>query len=93
MEKLQTGDSAPAYATSFVCWLLMATVLALVAPHFAEGVGAMLHMGILLWLGFSDTTGLTQDRFSGKPLRLWVIDSGYQVASLAVMAVVLGLWR
>ena len=92
IKELQTGTS-PAHAISFACWLMMATVLALIAPHFGDGIGAILLMGILLSLGFSATTGLTQNRFSGKPVSLWVIDSGYQIASIVIMSVVLGLWR
>jgi len=91
LERMQAG-MAPTYALSFVCWFVMATVLALIAPHFGEGVGATLHMGALLWLGFSATIGLTNNRFSDKPLSLWVIDAGYQLGSIALMAVVLGLW-
>ena len=87
------ANATPAYLVSFICWFVMATVLALVAPHFGEGVLAMVHMALLFWLGFAATTGLTTNRFSGKPIRLWVIDTGYQAVSLIIMAVVLGLWR
>ena len=91
VKEMQAG-MGPTYAISFLSWLVMATVLALVAPHFGEGVGAMLHMGVLLWLGFSATVGLTNNRFSDKPLSLWLIDAGYQIGSIVIMAVVLGLW-
>jgi len=30
---------------------------------------------------------------SDRPIRAWVIDAGYQVASLSIMAAVLGSWR
>ena len=86
------SSAGPSYAISFLCWLVMATALALVAPHFADGVGGMIHIGLLLWFGFSATVGLTNNRFSGKPLSLWAIDAGYQVVSITIMAVVLGLW-
>ena len=91
VKEMQAGMGLT-YAISFLCWLVMATALALVAPHFGEGVGAMIHMGVLLWLGFSATVGLTNNRFSGTPFSVWVIDSGYQVGSIVIMAVVLGLW-
>ena len=91
VKEMQAG-MGPAYAVSFLCWLVMATVLASIAPHFGEGVGAMLHTGLLLWLGFSATVGLTNNRFSDKPISVWVIDAGYQVVSVAIMSVVLGLW-
>ena len=91
-KEMQSG-AAPAYVVSLVCWFAMALALALVGPHFGEGVGAMLHMGLMLWLGFAATTGITTTLFSGRSIRAWVIDAGYQVASVALMAVVLGLWR
>ena len=91
LKRMQAG-MAPTYALSFICWFAMATILAVVARHFGEGVGATLHVGLLLWIGFSATIGLTNNRFSDKPLSLWGIDAGYQLASIAVMAVVLGLW-
>lgn len=92
LKEMQAG-ATPAYVVSFVCWFVMATVLALVAPHFGQGVGAMIHMALLFWLGFAATTGLTQNMFSDRPIRAWVIDAGYQVASLTIMGAVLGVWR
>ena len=91
LRRMQAG-MGPTCALSFVCWFVMAAILAVVARHFGEGVGPTFHVGLLLWLGFSATVGLTANRFSDKPLGLWAIDAGYQVASIAVMAVVLGLW-
>ncbi len=91
IRKMQAG-MGPTYAISFVCWLVMATMLALIAPHFGDGVHTIFGVGLHLWLGFSATVGLTANRFSNKPLRVWLIDAGYQVASIAVMSVVLGLW-
>ncbi len=92
LEGMQSG-MGPTYALSLVCWFVMATILAVVASHFGEGVGPTFHVGLHLWLGFSATVGLTNNRFSDKPLSLWAIDGGYQVASIGVMSVVLGLWR
>ena len=90
-KEMQAGMGAT-YAISFLCWLVMATVLASIAPHFGDGVGATLHMGLMLWLGFGTTVALTNNRFSDTPIVVWVIDAGYQVVSVAIMAVVLGLW-
>ena len=90
--RMQAGMGR-SYALAFACWLAMATMLALVAPHFGEGVGATLHFGVLLWFGFSATVGLAANRFSDKPLGAWLIDAGYQLTSVVIMAVVLGAWR
>ena len=91
MERMRAG-LAPTLALSFLCWFVMAAILAVVASHFGEGIGATLHVGVLLWLGFSATVGLTNNRCTGKPLRLWAIDAVYQLESIALMAIVLGLW-
>ena len=92
LERMQSGMGST-YALSFVCWFVMATILAVIASHFGEGVAPTFHVGPHLWRGFSATVGLTNNRFSDKPLSLWAIDAGYQLASIAVMAVVLGLWQ
>lgn len=92
LPRMQSG-MGPTCAASFACWFVMATVLALIAPHFGAGVRSTLGVGFHLWLGFSATVGLTNNLFSDKPLRLWFIDAGYQLASVAVMAVVPGFWR
>ena len=91
LEGMEEGMGAT-YALSFVCWFVMAMILAVVARHFGEGVGSTLHTGVLLWLGFSATTGLMNNRFSDKPLGLWLIDAGYQLGSIGLMAIVIGLW-
>ena len=91
VKEMQAG-AGKLYGISFVCWFVMATVLALIGEHFGENVPAMLHTGLLLWIGFSATTGLTTNLFSDKPIKLWLIDAGYQVVSVTLMAVVLGLW-
>ena len=91
LEGMQEGMGAT-YALSFVCWFAMAMILAVVARHFGEGVGSTLHTGVLLWLGYSATTGLMNNRFSDKPLGLWLIDAGYQLGSIGLMAIVIGLW-
>ena len=90
--KAMQASMGPNYAISFVCWLVMATMLAMIAPHFGDGIHTIFGVGLHMWLGFSATVGLTNNRFSNKPLSVWLIDAGYQVASIAIMSVVLGLW-
>ena len=90
--KAMQASMGPNYAISFVCWLAMATMLAMIAPHFGDGIHTIFGVGLHMWLGFSATVGLTNNRFSNKPLSVWLIDAGYQVASIAIMSVVLGLW-
>ena len=91
LKEMQAG-MGPSYAIAFLCWLTMATVLAMIAPHFATGVGGTFHIGLMLWCGFSATVGLVHNRFSDKPISVWVIDAGYELTAIALMSVVIGLW-
>jgi hypothetical protein len=93
LEQMKKGVTK-AYAVSVLCYLVMAYVMALLASYtqatsFAQG----LWLGFLSWLGFVATTGLTANLFSGKPVLAWVIDTGYQLAYLLLMGVVLAVWR
>ncbi len=81
---------AQMYALSAVAGFVMAYVLA----HFASYTGAKtitdaLSLAFWVWLGFVATVKFTDVLFVKKPLRLYFIDSGYQLASLAVMSVIL----
>src|SRR2546422_11392418 len=83
-----------AYAISFLCYLVMAYVVGLLVSYTqATGVVQGVWLGFLAWLGFAATLGLTGNMFSDKPIAVWVIDAGYQLAQLLVMSIVLTLWR
>ncbi len=53
--------------------------------------GALL--GLLVWLGFLATLGLTAHMFSEKPLSTYLIDAGYQLVYAVAMGVILTAWR
>ncbi len=94
LEQMKRKGMIRAYAVSFLCYLVTAYVVALFTAYmqamsFAQG----LWLGFLVWLGFAATIGLTGNIFSQKPIAAWVIDAGYQLAYLLIMAVVLTLWR
>ncbi len=63
----------------------------MIAPHFAAGVGGTCHIGLMLWCGFSATVGLLHNRFSDKPIRVWVIAAGYELTAIGLMSIAIGL--
>lgn len=82
-----------AYALSFIGALVMAYVLA----HFVDYVGATtvsdgLQLGFWIWLGFAATIGYTDVLFGGKPFKLFLINTGYQLVELLLMGVILAVW-
>ena len=83
-----------AYVVSALCYFVMAYVVALLASYTnSTTVVQGLWLGLLAWLGFAATIGLTGNMFSEKPIAAWVIDAGYQLAYLLIMGALLAAWR
>lgn len=82
------------YALSFLCYLLMAAVLAVLLnmTHVQRIVGGI-KLGVFCWLGFAATVSLTAHLFSGKRWSAYLIDAGYQLVYLALMGLILAAWR
>ena len=86
-------EANKAYALSFLGALVMSYVLANFvfysqATNFKEG----LVTGFLLWLGFIATIAWNNYLFEQKPKKLVLINSGYYLAALICMSIVLALW-
>lgn len=82
------------YAVSFVCFLLTATVMGvLVAITHMNALIAGIKLGVLCWVGFAGTIGLTSTLYSGKPLKAFYIDGGYQLVYLIIMGAILAAWH
>ncbi|HEX7966502.1 MAG TPA: DUF1761 domain-containing protein [Gammaproteobacteria bacterium] len=83
-----------AYAVSFACYLVMALMFAvLLRITHISAIPAGIKLGGLLWLGFVATVGLTANLYSDKPLKAYLLDSGYQLVYLVVMGLILTAWR
>jgi len=94
LEEMKKKGVTRAYAVSVLCYLVMAYVLALLASYTqATSLAQGLWLGFLAWLGFAATIGLTANMFSDKPIAVWVVDAGYQLAHLLLMGVIVAVWR
>lgn len=93
IEAMKRG-MAKTYSLSFVCFLVMAWVLAVFIDRMAilSWVGGV-KLGALAWLGFAATIGLTANLYSDKPLAAYLIDASYQLVYLIVMGIILAVWR
>ncbi len=95
-EKIEVMRKAAvrAYGVSFACFVVMAAMLAvLLRISHITAVLAGAKLGALCWLGFVATTGLTANVYSDKPLKAWLLDAGYQLVYLVMMALILTVWR
>ena len=100
MEEMKKS-AGPAYAGSFVASLVSAFVLALFLHwtkaegwHFGTLIGW--HFGALVgfhvWLGFVATVQLTGVLFMKQSMKLFAINTGYQLVCYLVMGAILGAW-
>lgn len=86
------------YGLSFLLSLLAAYVLSHVitlSQNFFQQdlLTTGLTSAFWMWLGFVFTVQTTNTIFGDKKWKLLVIDTGYQLASLLVIGIVLSLWR
>ena len=82
------------YAFSFVTYVIMAMVIALLvgltgATSAAQGIV----LAGLAWLGFGFTIGLNTNLYADKPAAAFMIDAGYQFIHVILMGAIIGAWR
>jgi Protein of unknown function (DUF1761) len=87
-------SAGPAYAGSFLANLLSAFTLALILHGMR---GEDLHGGLMLsfhvWLGFVATVQFTGALFMKQSMKLFAINTGYQLVCYLVMGAILTLWH
>ncbi len=85
---------ARSMAITFVSQFVMAVALAyLMRWAGVTGVKPGMMFGLLIWAGFAGTVALIANTFSDKPLKVFIIESGYQLVSITLMAAIIGGWR
>jgi Protein of unknown function (DUF1761) len=82
------------YAFSFITYLIMAMVIALLMGLTGAGTPIQgIVVALLAWLGFGFTIGLNTNLYSDKPAAAFMIDAGYQLIHVIVMGAIVGAWR
>ena len=76
-----------AFVTSYV--LALAINASSDSPGLVDGIV----VGAVLWAGLVGVQNLMGFLFSGRPIRLWILDSGNQLVTFVLMGLVIGLWR
>lgn len=94
--KPKNEEMVKLYGTSFVLAIITAFVLSHVMTmslaYFGETrLVTGLMTAVWMWLGFVMPVQLTDVLFSKKPVKLFGINTGYQLVSLLVMGVVISL--
>jgi hypothetical protein len=92
MEEMRRG-AGKLYGITFVASLISAFVLAKIID--VTTVSAVLYgmkIGFAVWLGFVTTVQLTSTLFKRRPIKLYLIDTGYQLVCYLAMGAILATW-
>ncbi|HYD35733.1 MAG TPA: DUF1761 domain-containing protein [Vitreimonas sp.] len=94
MAKAKARGMAGIMGSSFAATLLQALILVWFSQTFLMGgVRPTAMFAFLAWLGFIVPTQITQVIYENKSWSLFFLSTGYQVAQLLAMAVVIGMMR
>jgi hypothetical protein len=93
MAEMRKG-AGPAYAGSLLAGLISAFTLALFL-HWTrvENVHYGLMVGFHIWLGFVATVQFTGALFMKQSMKLFAINTGYQLVCYLVMGAILTAWK
>jgi hypothetical protein len=86
MTRMYVGSLLAALGAAYVLSLIIEATL-------MTTVSGGITLGIMTAIGFSCTAFASNYLFNQKPLRLFVIDCGYQIVCLAIAGAILGGWR
>ncbi len=87
-------SAGPAYGGSFVASLISAFTLALILHGLrAESLYFGLMASFHIWLGFVATVQFTGALFMKQSMKLFAINTGYQLVCYLVMGAILTSWR
>lgn len=92
LAEMQKG-AGKLYAITFVATLVSAVVLAkFVDVTSVNRVFYGMKVGFAVWLGFVATVQLTGALFGKQPIKLFLINTGYQLVCYLAMGAILAVW-
>jgi hypothetical protein len=88
------SPGAALFAQLFVCALLTSWGMAMVLSHAGPmETGRAFGLAVLIWLGFAGATSYATAAAGGKQRAQWAIESGYNLVSFIIAAVILSAWH
>ena len=87
-------SAGPAYLASLLAGFVSAFILALFLHEMhVQSLELAVLVGFHVWLGFVATVQFTGALFAKQSMKLFGINTGYQLVSYLVMSAILGAWR
>ena len=90
----EAGSATKGYVVAVIASIVIAFAIALFAQ--ASGVDTAVEgllLGLAAGLGFVATTFAANYIFESRPLKLYLINAGYPVVSLALIGLLIGAWQ
>ncbi len=88
------GNRNAGYSVSMVAALVQSFLLAFFVAYAGATTAAQgALVGLMAWAGFAATVTAGDTVFSGRPWRLWAINTGYYLFVLIVNGALLAVWR
>jgi hypothetical protein len=86
-------SAGPKCGVSFLASLLSAFVLGKIIYHLAISTPLYgMKVGFAVWVAFVMTVQLTDKLFGDRPLKLFLINTGYPLVCYLAMGAILGQW-
>ncbi len=92
-EEMQKGAVKAMLITFITTFFTVLVVEIFIVGLQANFIGQAVMVGILIGLFVVAGNMLSENLYSGKPLKLWWITAGYRFVMILIMAIILGLWR
>ena len=97
LQEAMKRSGAKSYSVMAVGAFLMAFILDHTIAYGSmylgiSGIAAGLIFGFASWLGFIAPATINSVIWENKPVRFWLITSGYYLVTILVMSVILGSW-
>jgi hypothetical protein len=88
------GNSPLPYIVAVITAVIVAYTIAWLLPKLdARSVDGGIRVGVTLALTLIATTTALNYGFEGRPVSLWLINSGYMVVGMGIMGAIVGGWR
>jgi hypothetical protein len=92
LAEMQKG-AGKLYGLAFVASIVSAMVLAkVIAITTVNTIPYGMKIGFAVWLGFVTTVQLTGALFGKQPIKLYLINTAYQLVCYLVMGAILAVW-
>ncbi len=93
-EDCQGQSAGAAYVFAFIGALVSAIVLVIFLSYAqADTIGEGIMVALLAWVGFSGIHSFVSGQFHGRPVILFLIDSGFNFVCMLIAASILAVWR